>query len=111
MSGILNSTPQIPSIQAVLTYSIGGIPLFAYLGIGATTICLAAVTMYDANTNENSSSDNQSFLYSLPKEISTTLNRGDNTQNNSADVQIKGGGKKKKRKASSSKKKTKNSRV
>ena len=57
------------------------------------------------------SSDNQSFLYSLPKEISTTLNRGDNTQNNSADVQIKGGGKKKKRKASSSKKKTKNSRV
>lgn len=109
MSGILNSTPQIPSIQAVLSYPIGGIPLFAYLGIGATTICLAAVTMYDANSNENVSSESQSFLYSLPKEISTTLNRGDN-QNNTIDPQMKGGGKKKKRKGSCSKKKTKSSK-
>lgn len=90
---------QIPSMQGVMTYQIGGIPLFAYLGIGITTVCLAAVTIYESSHPSNSQNENKSFLYELPEEISDIIQ---NEPNKNGEIK---GGKRKKKKVSLKKKK------
>lgn len=91
--------PQIPSVQGIMTYQIGGVPLVAYLGIGITTVCLAAVTIYESNHPDESQNVNRSFLYDLPKEIAETI---DNEP--SKNGEIKGGKRKKKKKTLKKKK-------
>ena len=95
-------TTNIPSMQGLITYQIGGIPVLAYLGIGITTICLAAVTLYESSQNSISQNEPKSFLYELPGEVIDTI-KGYNEKSGD-NGQIKGG-KKKKKKCSLKKKK------
>jgi hypothetical protein len=87
---LMSTTTNIPSMQGLMTYQIGGIPVLAYLGIGITTICLAAVTLYESSQNSNSQNEPKSFLYELPGEVIDTI-KGYNPKSS----EIRGGKKKK----------------
>lgn len=77
-----DSLSQIPNMQGIFTYNIGGIPLVAYLGIGITTVCLAAVTFYESTQSSDSSNENKSFLYDLPNQVVDTIKMEPEQNNN-----------------------------